>query len=331
MTTTGYRKTPSMRNYIIHRVLQVIPLFFIVIILNFCIIHSAPGDPADILAGENAPTYVVEQIRDRLKLDKPIHIQLIQYIWNIVHLDFGYSYSTSTPVIYLITSRIPATLFLVFTSTFIAVITGIITGVISSRKVYSLTDNITTIFSLIAFSMPNFWLGMILILTFGLYLRILPIAGMTTLRTTLTGLEHIFDIIKHVISPALALGLSTLATYHRLTRASMLEELRKDYITTAWSKGLTEFQVLFRHALRNALLPLVTVLGMRIGFILSGSIIIETIFGWPGMGRLTYFAIGARDYPLIMGIFTIVSITVIMANFFTDICYYYVNPRIRFT
>lgn len=331
MATTGYRKTPSMRNYIIRRVLNVIPLIFVVIILNFCIIHSAPGDPADILAGENAPTYVVEQIRDRLKLDKPLHIQLMQYIWNILHLDFGYSYSTSTPVISLILSRVPATLLLVFSSTLIAVIMGIFTGVISSRKVYSFTDNVITIFSLVAFSMPNFWLGMILILVFGLYLRILPIAGMTTLRVTLTGLAHILDVIKHLISPALALGLSTLATYHRLTRASMLEELRKDYITTAWSKGLTEFQVLYRHALRNALLPLVTVLGMRIGFILSGSIIIETIFGWPGMGRLTFFAIGARDYPLLMGIFTIVSITVIIANFLTDICYYYVNPRIRFT
>jgi len=331
MSSTGYRKVPSIRKYIVRRIFHAVPLIFIVIILNFFIIQLAPGDPAEILAGENAPGYVVEQIRERLQLDRPLHIQLFFYIWNIIHLDFGYSYSTSTPVISLISSRILATLLLVLSSTFIAVILGIITGVISSKNVYSFTDNIITTFSLISYSMPNFWLGMILILILGLYLRLLPIAGMTTLRVTYTGLAYVFDIIKHLISPALALGLSTLAIYHRLTRASMLEELRKDYIITAWAKGLTEFQVLYRHALRNAILPLVTVLGMRMGFILSGSIIVETIFGWPGMGRLTFFAIGARDYPLLMGIFTIVSITVIITNLITDICYYYINPRIRFT
>lgn len=330
LSNESQKKVLSLRRYIIRRVLYSIPLVLIVIIINFLIIHLAPGDPATILAGENAPLDVIERIRDQLKLDQPLYIQLIVYMCNIIRLDFGYSYSTNTPVISMILDRIPATLLLVTLSTIIALIIGIIAGVISSKKVYSLTDNIVTTSSLIAFSMPNFWLGMILILIFGLYLGIFPIAGMITLRVSYTGLAYIIDVIMHLILPAIALGLSTLAIYYRMTRASMLEELKKDYVTTAWAKGLTEFQVLYGHAIRNALLPIVTVLGMRIGYIFSGSVIIETVFGWPGMGRLTFFAIGSRDYPLLMGIFTIVSITVIVVNLLTDILYYYIDPRIRF-
>jgi len=224
---------------------------------------------------------------------------------------------------------VPATLLLMGVAILYATIFGALFGVISSRRQYSATDNFFTLVSLIGYSMPVFWLGQILLILFGLQFPILPAQGLESLRESYTGFARALDILHHLVLPAFTLGLGYLAVDVRFTRASMIEVMSQDYIRTARAKGLSERAVFYKHALRNALIPLVTITGLNFGFLLAGAVLTETVFAWPGLGRLMYDSIYSRDYPVLMGMFVVISLMVIVVNLITDIVYSVLDPRIR--
>lgn len=310
----------------------MIPLIFFAIILNFTLMHLAPGSPIDYLLGmgEVIPQEYIDRVTREFGLDKPVHIQLWIYIKSVVQGDFGVSYRYRAPVLRIILDTLPNTLILMLTSIIFAFVLGVILGISSAKKPYSFVDNLASTVSILGYSIPTFWLGMILILAFSVHLGWLPFLGKSTLGVELSGWAAIIDTIKHLILPAITLGTAYLAIYTRLTRASMLEELRRDYIITAWGKGLDDRRVYYRHAFRNAMLPVITVLGLNLGLMLTGATLTETVFSWPGLGRLVYDSVITRDYPILMGIFVLVSISVILANFVVDILYAVLDPRVRY-
>jgi peptide/nickel transport system permease protein len=323
-------ESSSLRSYLTRRILQAVPLVFGVIVLTFMIIHVAPGDPAYVLAGETASPEYIEMVRESLGLDKPLYEQLVIYIGSVMRGDLGYSYVFRQPVLNIILERVPATLLLMSTALVVCSAVGIALGVISSKSPYSIKDNITTAVSILGYSLPVFWLAQILLLIFAVRLDWFPVQGIRSLREELIGIPYVLDMAHHLVLPAFALGMFHLALVSRLTRASMLEVLRQDFITTAWSKGLDENTVFYRHALRNALLPVVTVIGLNLGVMLTGAVLTESVFAWPGLGRLMYDAISSRDYPVLMGNFIVVSISVIAWNLVTDVVYGFLDPRIRY-
>lgn len=322
----------SMRRYVARRIPQLVPLIIFAIVLNFTLMRLAPGSPLDYLVGggEVVPKEYLDKLRRDFGLDKPLHEQLLIYIANVLMGNFGESYRYRMPVIQVIAQRIPNTLMLMTASIMFAFFLGVFLGVSSSKKPYSLVDNVASTVSLLGYSIPTFWLGMLLIIVFAINLRWLPSIGMITIGVEMEGWEAVLDTAKHLILPAITLGTVYLAMYTRLTRASMLEELRKDYITTAWGKGLDDGAVYYKHAFRNAMLPVITVLGLNLGLMLTGATLTETVFSWPGLGRLVYDSIITRDYPILMGIFIIVSITVVLANFVVDLLYAVLDPRVRY-
>ena len=320
----------TLRNYIIKRSVQAIPLIFGVIILNFTLIHLAPGDIGLTMAGEDAAPEYVEALRTKFGLDKPIHEQLMIYISNILKGDFGYSFANRQPVVKVILERVPATVLLISCSMLFSISIGILLGVNASKSPYSRADNATTVGSLLGFSIPNFWLGIMLMLVFSLTLGIFPVQGMYTVGVEMSGIERLIDIARHLVLPALVLGTAKTARYARMTRATMLEVLDQDYIITARAKGCNGRLVLFDHALKNALLPVVTMIGLNLGSIITGATLTETVFAWPGIGRLMKDSIFRRDYPVLMGLFIMVSISIIIATILTDILYAYLDPRIRY-
>ncbi len=320
----------TLRNYIIKRSVQAIPLIFGVIILNFTLIHLAPGDIALIMAGEDAAPEYIEALRTKFGLDKPIHEQLMIYISNILKGDFGYSFANREPVVKVILERVPATVLLISCSMLFSISIGILLGVNASKSPYSRADNATTVGSLLGFSIPNFWLGIMLMLVFSLTLGIFPVQGMYTVGVEMSGIERWIDIAWHLVLPALVLGTARTARYARMTRATMLDVLDQDYIITARAKGCNGRLVLFDHALKNALLPVVTMIGLNLGSIITGATLTETVFAWPGIGRLMKDSIFRRDYPVLMGLFIMVSISIIIATILTDILYAYLDPRIRY-
>ena len=320
----------NLRNYILRRSVQAIPLIFGVIILNFTLIHLAPGDIALIMAGEDAAPEYVEALRTKFGLDKPIPEQLMIYISNILKGDFGYSFANRQPVVKVILERVPATVLLISCSMLFSIFIGILLGVNASKSPYSRADNATTVGSLLGFSIPNFWLGIMLMLVFSLTLGIFPVQGMYTVGVEMSGIERLIDIAWHLVLPALVLGTARTARYARMTRASMLDVMDQDYIITARAKGCNGRLVLFDHALKNALLPVVTMIGLNFGSIITGATLTETVFAWPGIGRLMKDSIFRRDYPVLMGLFIMVSISIIIATILTDILYAYLDPRIRY-
>jgi len=251
---------------------------------------------------------------------------LLIYMSNVLKGDLGYSWINKRPVLDIIFERFPATILLMGTSVVLAIVLGTLIGVLSSSRPYSRLDNVNTVLSLVGYSIPNFWLGLMLIIVFGVWLRWLPISGMTSLTTEK---NYIIDVISHMILPAACLTTQNIGYYVRLSRTSMLEVLKLDYITTARAKGCKERTVLFKHALRNALLPIVTSAGFELGFVIAGSSVTETVFGWPGVGMLMIRSIYYRDYPVLLGIFLIISLFVTITNFITDISYAYLDPRIK--
>jgi peptide/nickel transport system permease protein len=321
-----------MREFLLKRTVQIIPLILGIICIDFLIIHLAPGDPTQMLGGEltGAPPEYQEKLRKDLGLDKPLWVQLFIYIKTILSGDLGYSFVYRSSVFDLIMKQVPNTLMLILSSMLFSIILGIVLGVNAARKPYSLFDSVTTSVSLLGYSIPNFWLGVVLLLVFSLRFGFFPVQGMYTVGRNLMGLDRVIDVARHLFLPMIVLGTSQLAMYTRLIRTSMLEVLDQDYILTAKSKGCSESQVLYDHALKNALLPTVTVIGLNLGFVLTGSILTETVFAWPGIGRLMYDAIFMRDYPLLLGIFTLISICVVLATLLTDITYGFLDPRIRY-
>lgn len=321
----------SLRMHIAKRIAYAIPTILFVITLNFFLIHLSPGDPIVILAGEQAtdPEYL-DMMRQRYGLDRPLYVQFVMYLGKVVCGDLGFSWRYKETVLGLIMDRLPATLLLTVSSIIFATIVGIILGVHASRKPYSLSDNIITITSLIGYSMPIFWLGLMFILIFSINLNLFPAGGLRTIGAPLAGINLFIDILHHSILPIIVLGTNSLALVARLTRGNMLEVLGMDYILTARSKGLTESAVLYKHALKNVMLPIVTVVGLQARWLFAGAILTETIFSWPGMGRLMYESLLFRDYPTILGVLIITTILVIIANLIADIFYSSLDPRIRY-
>jgi len=324
------KETSSLATYILRRFLQAIPLILGIVVANFCLIHLAPGDPIVTLVGEFqiSPEYIAA-VKKQYGLDKPVLTQLFLYLLNVLKGDFGYSFSFKQPVISVILDRVPATLLLMGVTLFFSSLFGVILGVISSKKQYSGTDNLITLLALLGYSVPVFWLGQILLIAFSLKVSLFPAQGMQSLRESYTGLAYGIDVFHHLILPSFALGLSYLAINARFTRASMIEVMAQDYIRTARAKGVSDKVVTYKHALRNALLPLVTLTGLNFGFLLAGAVLTETVFAWPGLGRLMYDSIYTRDYPVLMGMFIFISVMVIVVNLITDIFYSILDPRIR--
>ena len=315
--------------YAAKRIAQALPLILVIIAINFTLIHAAPGDPVDVLLGQSeADPQVVAQLRAEFGLDQPVPVQLLRYYAKVLTLDLGSSFRYREPVFELIMSRLPATLLLMGAALIVSTVVAVALGVIAARRPYSALDNSTTLFALAGYSMPVFWLGQLFLIAFALKLDWFPAQGMVSIRAPTEGFGRVLDIAHHLVLPAATYSLYHLALMFRLTRAKMQDVLAQDYIQTARAKGLTEAQTIIGHALPNALLPIVTVLGLNFGFMLAGSVLTETVFAWPGTGRLLYEAILARDYPVLMGLFVCLSTMVVMVNVATDIAYALIDPRV---
>ena len=333
-----------MLGYLLRRVIATIPVVVLISLLVFLLIHAAPGDPADLLLSEEASPQDIADARRRWGLDQPIYIQYLRFLANILSGDLGTSFRYADPVITLIGERLPATIELAIASLLIAIILGIPLGVWAGAKPNSWADNLGSMFGFFGISMPNFWFGIMLILVISGYFNWLPSSGRSTygvaqgsetsfyiIQSLAAGnMKAAWDGIKFVIMPAIALGTGMMGLIMRVTRSSVLEIMNEDYVRTARAKGLGERTVLWRHVLRNALVPIITVVGLELGTLLSGSIIVETVFAWPGSGSLLIAAIQSRDYPLITGTVLTYTIAFVVINFTIDILYALIDPRIRF-
>ncbi|MFC4733911.1 ABC transporter permease [Salipiger abyssi] len=315
--------------YIALKLLSAIPMVLGVITVNFILIHLAPGDPVSILVGETEPTpEQLAALYAKMGLDQPLWKQYLDYIWGVMQGDLGYSYVLQRDVVGLIVDRIPATLTLMLTSLIVFTILGVALAVFVARKPKSTADQAGSLLAVLGYSIPAFWLAQIILLIFALELRWFPTNGMTNSRYMYEGWDYFVDLLHHLILPAFVLGMRYLAINFRYARAAMRDALSQDYITAARAKGLGERRVLF-HAYRNGILPVITVFGLNMTDILAGSVLTEIVFGWPGLGRLMYDAMYARDYPLLMGVFVFVSIGIIVTNLIIDIVYSFFDPRVR--
>ena len=305
-----------VHKYILRRLLLLIPVILGVTFIVFTLMYITPGDPAEIMLGEDAPADEVDRLRVELGLDKSFFVQYGNFVKNAVfHGDLGKSYVTKRSVSKEIFERFPATLKLAAAAVFVSVGIGIPLGIISASKQYSVFDNVSMIFALVGVSMPNFWQGLLLIIFFSLHLRLLPASG--------------FDGLKYMILPALTIGTSSAAIITRMTRSSMLEVIRQDYIITARAKGQKERKVINKHALGNALIPIITVVGLQFGHLLGGAVLTESIFAVPGVGRLMVDSIKCRDFPMVQGGVLYVAVCFCVVNILVDILYAFVDPRIR--
>ena len=307
-------------------------LLVAVLAINFMLIHAAPGDPASVIAGEmgGGDEAVMASIKKAYGLDQPLPVQFVTYIGKSLQGDLGQSYTYSRPVSGLILDRIGPTILLVLTALVFAIVVGTLLGVFASRRPDSFASSAVTILSLVGYAMPVFWTGILLVILFGKVWPIMPIAGMRDVRQFgVGGWSAVVDVLHHLVLPALTLTIIYLAQYSRLARASMLEVLGSDYIRTARAKGLSEWMVTFKHALRNALMPVVTIAGLQFGHLISGAVLVETVFSWPGLGTLALGAIHGRDYPTLLGVLTFSSMLVIVANLVTDLSYRWIDPRLR--
>lgn len=316
--------------YVLQRIAQAVPVLVGLLVLNFVLIHAAPGDPIYLLAGQSGDAAYYAEMRARFGLDRPLPEQLGRYILNVARGDFGYSFAYRQPVFQVIVGRIPATLLLSLSGLILATFLGLWLGTVSAQHAATPLDHLISAGTLIGYSMPAFWLGQVLLIVFAGGLGIFPVQGMTTARGGYSGVGAVLDVAWHLALPALTLGLLQLALVTRLTRTGLLEVLAEDFVRTARAKGLTPRAVLYRHALRNALLPVVTVVGGHIGTLLAGAVLTEIVFAWPGLGRLIYDATLSRDYPLLMASFLVVSASVIVVNLLTDLTYSVLDPRVRY-
>lgn len=321
----------SMPQVIVKRSVLAIPTVLAVVTLIFLLIHMTPGDPVYFFSGEigTTPEYIAF-LREKYGLDQPLHVQYFTYVGHLLRGDLGSSIYFKKPVSELIFETLPATLLLVGGATLFSIVAGILLGVLAARKPNSTTDRIVSAFSLIGYAMPIFWTGQLLLLLFASNLSWLPTGGMMTVKTELTGLAKMADIIWHLILPACTLGFIQSAIVAQMTRTGLLEALSKNFITAAKARGVSKKIILFRHALRPALTVVVTVVGLNIGRVIAGAILTETTFSWPGLGRLLWRAVSIRDYPLLLGIIIFVSCTVLILNLFVDVIYAFIDPRVRY-
>lgn len=316
--------------FVYRRLFQLVPVVLAIASFNFVLIHLAPGDAADIVAGQGGYSTIeyVEELRREFGLDKPLYQQYLIYMGKVLTLDLGFSPVQHKPVLTLIIERLPATVILVLSAIVMATGLGILLGIISASRRGTVIDSLVTVGALFFYATPAFWFGLMLIVFFSLKLDLLPSSGMETIASGKIGLAYVMDVTNHLILPSVTMALYYLAIYTRLMRASMLEVLSLDFVRTARAKGLAEYTVAWKHAARNALLPVVTVAGLQIGHFMGGSVLVETIFGWPGLGRLVFDALGQRDTNLLMGIFLMSSVFVVMMNLIADLIYGMLDPRI---
>jgi len=333
-----------MTAYLLRRLIGTLPVLLLISLLVFLLIQAAPGDPTLMLLGEDTTAADIAEAKERWGLDEPVYLQYLKFLRSAARGDFGRSFKYDQPVLEVISARIPATLELASFSVVIALILAIPLGVWAAAKPNSWIDNAGTTFGLFGISMPSFWFGIMLILLFAGMLNILPSAGRDTYgiaEEPITGFylldsvlhgnwEGVRDGLEHVFLPALALGANMMGILMRVTRSSVLDVMHEEYVTTARAKGLGEQKVLWRHVLSNALIPVITVVGLELGTLLSGSIIVETVFSWPGSGSLLITALNARDYPLVTGLVLIYTVAFVAINFVIDILYAVIDPRIRY-
>ncbi|ABV32644.1 MULTISPECIES: ABC transporter permease [Pseudothermotoga] len=314
-----------MTKYIIKRLLQAIPTLFFVILTVFLIMKMIPGDPAMVLLGPQAGPEDIARFRQQLGLDKPVIVQFFLYLKRILTGDLGTSLVYRQDVLSLIFERLPTTIILSICALFIAIVIGIPAGILAAIKHNSFVDLLVTSLSLIGISIPIFWFGMVLIIIFSLQLGWLPAVGTGDFS------KSIWDGLSHFILPSLALGILSTGTIARFTRSSMLEVLNQDYIRTAYAKGLRRHLILYRHALRNALIPVITVIGLQLGNLLAGAVLTETVFALPGLGKLMVDGIFRRDYMLVQGEVLFTAMMYIFVNLAVDITYAFINPKVRQT
>lgn len=322
-----------MARFIFERLLKAVLILLCIAVLNFFLIRAAPGDPATIMAGESgaADEIYLQQLRERFGLDEPLHMQLFAYLSSVMQFDFGYSYRQQLPVLDLIVDRLPATLLLSISAFVISLVLGIAAGAFASARQGSWSDSLISTAALMFYATPLFWLALMAVLLFSVQLGWLPGFGYETVGAGYTGFRRMLDILLHLILPASTLGLFFMAIYARMTRASMLEVNMMDFVKTAKAKGLRPSIVQRRHVLRNAILPVVTLAGLQAGQLVGGAVLIETVFAWPGIGRLMFDALSQRDYNLLLGVFIMSAAMVLLFNLITDVLYRLVDPRIRVT
>ena len=304
-----------MLKFIGKRVLMLIPVLIGVSLIVFTLMQLSPGDPAMIILGAQAAPEDIANLREEMGLNDPLVVQFFRFLFGMFTLDFGTSYKDGMPVLTKLLEALPYTAQLTFSAILLALIVGIPAGIISATKQYSIFDRIASVLALIGFSTPNFWLSIMLILVFSVNLQWLPVSG--------TG------SILHLVLPSIALGLQSAAVFTRMTRSSMLEVLNMDYIRTARAKGLSERVVILKHALKNALIPVITVVGLQIGLLFGGAILTETVFAWPGVGRLMIDSIRAKDTPVVQGGVIFTASIFVFINLLVDILYAYVDPRVK--
>jgi peptide/nickel transport system permease protein len=321
-----------MLSFVAQRIVKGVIVLLAIIVLNFFLIRLAPGDPASVMAGEAGASdqVFVAQLREKFGLDRPLPEQLLIYVKGVLRFDLGYSFRQQEPVSRLILERLPATLLLTITAFAISLSLGILFGSLAARFAGTWADTAITTVALIFYATPVFWVALIGILLFSVEWDLLPSFGYETVTANYTGFAHMLDVGAHLIMPATTIGLFFMATYARMTRASMLEVKRLDFVKTARAKGLKASVIQRRHVLRNALLPVVTLAGLHTGTLIGGAVLTETVFAWPGIGRLMYDALIQRDYNLLLGVFVVSSAMVLIFNLITDLVYRMVDPRIEF-
>jgi len=315
---------------ILGRLAKAAITLLLIVVLNFFLIHAAPGDPAAVMAGENgaADEIYIAQLREKFGLDQPLYMQFFKYVGGVLTLDLGFSYRQEMPVLDLILDRLPATLLLTLTAFGMSLLLGIVFGLAAAARVGKWTDSAITGMALLFYATPLYWVALMAVLLFSVQLGWLPAFGYETVGAGYTGIEMVLDRLKHLALPALTLGLFFMAIYLRMTRSSVLEVSQMDFVKTARAKGLSEPVIRRRHILRNALLPVVTLAGLQAGQLVGGAVLTETVFAWPGIGRLMFDSLTARDYNTLLGVFLVSAAMVIFFNILTDIAYRLIDPRI---
>ncbi|MCC6001507.1 MAG: ABC transporter permease [Pararhodobacter sp.] len=321
----------SRLGFIAQRLVKGVFIVLVIAIINFILLRLAPGDPVAVIAGQSGAMdpEIMAELRQRFGLDQPMAVQLLRYLQALAQGDLGVSYRQGIPVLVLVGERLPATLLLTVTAAILSITLGIIAGTLAARWRGTWADAAISALALLFYATPLFWIGLMAILLFSLQLGWFPAFGMMTAGSRLTGLDHVLDVLHHLILPMTVLGLFYMAVYARLTRASVIEVSELDFVRTARAKGLSEGQITRRHILRNALLPVITFAGIQAGHLIGGTVLVETVFGWPGIGRLAFDSLLQRDYSVLLGIFLITSALVVVFNLITDIVYTLVDPRIE--
>jgi peptide/nickel transport system permease protein len=323
--------TISTGAFLKRRLPQVLPVVAGIALLNFLILQIAPGDVVDVLAGEAGaatPEYMAA-LRAQFGLDQPLLVQLGHYLYNVATLNLGFSFRQNMPVLDLILARLPATLLLMVAAMLIALLAGGLLGVLAARRVQGWVDHLSSAFVLVLYAVPSFWLGLMAIVLFSAKLGWLPSGGMVDISAAHSGLAYVRDVAWHAVLPSCTLAAFYLAIYAKLMRSAMLELHGADFIRTARAKGASEARITVRHALRNALLPVVTMLGFQVASLLSGAVLVESVFSWPGLGRLAFESILARDFNLLLGILLLSSVLVTVINIVVDLAYAWLDPRVQ--